>query len=279
MQANIESATIVLLMVNFLVSIQAFSRLDFMERMNFHVDKVLIGKEYHRLISAGFVHTGWSHLIFNMLALYMFARSFDYIGMSIGFYLLIYLASLVGGHALALFLHRDHGDYRSVGASGAVNGVIFAAIALIPGLKVWFIPGWIFGIIYMLVTLYGIKAQRDRVGHEAHLGGALTGLLFAIAYQPVILTARPLIILAMLLPAAIFLYLIFTRPEVMLVPDYFRKEMERVRQTVGRSTPPSSSPAFQSAEEEINHLLDKGIENLSNKERKRLEELSRSLDD
>lgn len=278
MELSIESVTILLLMANFLVSLQGFSRLDFMERMNFHVDRILLDKEYYRMVSAGFVHTGWPHLVFNMLTLYFFAQGLQ--GMNVSFFLLIYFASLIGGHGLALFLHRNHGDYRAVGASGAVNGVIFAAIVLLPGLEVWFIPGWLFGLLYMLVTIYGIKAQRDRVGHEAHLGGAILGLLLAIVYNPAVLSARPLVILGMLLPAAVFLYLVFTRPEMMLVPNYFRFEMERVRQTVVRGTGNSQqAPAFQSPEEEINHLLDKGIENLSAKERKRLEELSRSLED
>jgi membrane associated rhomboid family serine protease len=278
MQLNIESTTILLLLANFLISSKGFSRPDFMTRMDFHVDKILMGKEYYRLLSAGFVHSGWPHLVFNMLALYMFSTALS--GISVAFFLLLYFASLLGGHALALFLHRNHGDYRSVGASGAINGIIFAAIVLQPTLAIWFIPGWIFGILYLLVTLYGIKSQRDHVGHEAHLGGALIGLLLGIAYHPAVLSERPLIILAMILPTAVFLYLVFNRPAMMLIPSYFRLEMARVRQTVARSAHLTPQPqAFQSAEEEINHLLDKGLDNLSTKERKRLEELSRSLED
>lgn len=280
MYLNVEVTSLLLILANFLVSLQGFNQMEFRQRYHFRVDRVIGGREYHRLFTSGFLHSGWSHLIFNMLALYLFAPALDALGVSVGAFLLLYISALVGGNLVALGLHRNHGDYSALGASGAVNGVIFAAIALMPSLKVWFMPGWLFGIMYLLATIYGIKAQYGRVSHESHLGGALVGIFVATALNPSILFAHPLVIMAMVLPAAGFLFLVYTRPESMMIPNYLQYEMSRVKETIGRS--PSTrlqtqKDAFTSPEEEIDHLLDKGIENLTKKEKKRLEELSRSL--
>src|ERR1051326_8640273 len=127
----------------------------FMERYWFDVDKVLIQKDYKRLITSGFLHLNWWHLIFNMIALLAFGGMLE--GMiGIVKFLLIYFASLLGGNLFALWVHKNNGDYSSVGASGAVNGVVFSMIALFPNMGIGFffipasIPAWVFGIAYML---------------------------------------------------------------------------------------------------------------------------------
>lgn len=79
------------------------------------------------------------------------------------------------------------------------------------------IPGWVFGVLYILYTIYGIQAKRDNIGHEAHLGGALVGILIAIIMRPEVLTHNYLTILSMAIPIGIFLYLIVTKPEILLV--------------------------------------------------------------
>jgi len=88
----------------------------------------------------------------------------------------------VGGNLLALVIHRKNPSYSSVGASGAINGVIFASIAVFPGMKIFFMPGWVFGLIFILYSLYGIRSQKQNIGHESHLGGALAGMLVAILF-------------------------------------------------------------------------------------------------
>jgi membrane associated rhomboid family serine protease len=279
MHISIELISIVLLLLNFLVSLQGFSNPEIVDKYSFRVDRILFNREYYRFITGSFLHTSWAHLIFNMLALYLFAGPLDSIGLPVWAFLLIYFGSAIGGDVLALYLHRNHSDYSAVGASGAVNGIIFATITLAPTISVWFMPGWLFGILYLAATIYGIKAQHGSTSHEAHLGGALFGIITAIGYRPDLIGQHPLVLLGLLLPASIFLYLIVTRPEMLMVPNSLRQEMQRVRETVGRPTSQKQqSEGFKSPEEEINHLLDKGLENLTGKERKRLEELSRRLD-
>src|ERR1700755_683261 len=127
--------SLLLIIANVIVSYQGFKNSEFYNKYKFRVDAVLLYKDYKRLVTSGFLHVNWMHLIFNMLALFFFSGSLEsYLG-PVRF-LLIYFLSLIGGDALSLFVHRNDGDYDSVGASAGVNGVIFAAIALFPGMQI-----------------------------------------------------------------------------------------------------------------------------------------------
>ena len=169
--------SIFLILANVLVSWKGFNDRNFYERYEFSVEKILLYKQYYRLVTSGFLHVNWMHLIFNMIALYFFSGSVEYFSGPLQF-LLIYFASLVGGDLLSLFIHRHDSGYSSVGASGAVNGIIFAAIAVFPGMKMFFgIPAWVFGLAYVLYSIYGIRSRRNNVGHESHLAGSLIGML------------------------------------------------------------------------------------------------------
>ena len=128
----------ILIIVTVLFSYAGFSNGSFFNRYEFEIEKNLIYREYRRLISSGFLHVGWTHLILNMLSLYAFYGSVE---SSLGsiFLLLVYFTSLVGGNLFALYIHRNHGNYSAVGASGAVSGIIFAAIALFPGIRIGFL--------------------------------------------------------------------------------------------------------------------------------------------
>src|SRR5438309_11258106 len=119
--------TIIIILITTLFSIRGFSDHFFFEKYEFEVEKVLLYKDYKRLVTSGLLHVNWMHLIFNMLALYLFSGVLGSYLDGLRF-LLIYVASLVGGDLLALYIHRHDGGYSSVGASGAVNGVIFSGI-------------------------------------------------------------------------------------------------------------------------------------------------------
>ena len=175
-----DTGTIVILLIiaNLIVSYRGFKSESFFDTYKFEVDKILLDKDYKRLVTSGFLHVNRTHLIFNMFSLYLFSGLVESTTGGLKF-LIIYFVSLVGGNLFTLFIHRNHGDYNSAGASGAICGVIFASIALFPGMEVGFfglpfaIPGWVYGVLYVLYSIYGIKSRKDNIGHEAHLGGAL----------------------------------------------------------------------------------------------------------
>jgi membrane associated rhomboid family serine protease len=118
-------------------------------------------------------------------------------------------------------MRRDQPHYRALGASGAVTGVVFAAIALLPDLKLALLllpipmPGWLYGLAFVLYSIYGIRSQSDNIGHEAHLGGGISGLIFTLILYPLLLELNTLPILLILIPSLIFLLIIRFRPDLL----------------------------------------------------------------
>lgn len=271
---------LLLIIINFIVSWKGFNDRSFFEKYEFNVEKVLIYKQYYRLISSAFLHVNWMHLIFNMLSLYIFSGSVEVFFGPLQF-LLIYFISMLGGGLLALFIHRRDGSYTSVGASGAVCGIIFASIAVFPGMGIGFffipvsIPAWIYGLAYVLYSIYGIRSRKDNVGHESHLGGALIGMLLAIAMYPAALAHNYLTILVIAVPCMVFMYIIITRPHVLLVDNNFFKTQKKFH-----SIDHKYNAERVSKQQEIDRILEKihrkGMKSLTLKEREMLEQHSRS---
>jgi len=265
--------SIVIILANFLVSYRGFSDRNFYSKYNFVVENILVYKEYRRILTAGFLHINWMHLIFNMISLYFFSGALEaYIG-PLNF-LIIYIVGLAGGNLLSLLIHKNAGDYSAVGASGAVSAVIFAAIALFPGMRIFmFIPAWIYGLAYTLYSIYAIRSRSDNVGHDAHLGGGLTGMLVAIIMYPSSLAENYLPILLIAVPAIAFIYVIITKPGILLVDSFFYNKHHFY------SIDHKYNFERKRKQDELDELLDKigkrGMNSLSPKEKERLKELSR----
>jgi membrane associated rhomboid family serine protease len=183
----------------------------FTEKYLFSPMHILRYNEHYRLISSGFLHANWIHLLFNMLSLYSFGM---YIELDVGLlaFLFIYLGSIVGGNLLSLYLHR-YEDYRALGASGGVCGIIFAAIFLFPGMSMVLfplpipIPSWLYAILFIAVSFFGMRHRWGRIGHDAHLGGAIIGLLITTLLRPSIVLRSPVLyVVVMGLSVALFVY-------------------------------------------------------------------------
>ncbi len=219
MNEAVEAFTVVLMVANGIFSFRGFSNRFFLEKYIFHVGSILGNNEYYRLFTSGFLHANIPHLAFNMLALYSFSQG---IGRVIGIldFVLIYFGSLLAGNILALQINRNNPGYRALGASGAVSGVIFASIMMYPGGSISFlflpiaIPSWLFGIGFILVSIYGMRSGLGNLGHEAHLGGAIAGVLISLLIEPKLLLARPLLVAALIVPAAVYLILLVKRPDL-----------------------------------------------------------------
>ncbi len=275
---KIEPLTFLLIVVNALVTYKGLKEVVFLNTFSFNVDKILINKDYKRIITAGFLHVDWMHFSFNIITLYFFGSYLEtYLNPFL--FLTLYTISLVGGNLFALYIHRNHSDYSAIGASGAISGLVFASIALFPEMKIGLIlfpisfPAWLYGIAYVLYSIYGIQSQKDNIAHEAHLGGGIAGLLFAIVIKPMVLTTNYIPILLIIIPTLIFLFLLIKKPHFLIVSNPFSRSK-------GFLTIEDKYNATKvSKEKELNAILDKinkkGYDKLSKKDKERLEQLSK----
>ncbi|BAV07955.1 Membrane associated serine protease, rhomboid family [Filimonas lacunae] len=269
---------IILIVLNFLISNKGFSSRAFFDKYKFQVSSILVGREYVRFISSGFLHVGWQHLIFNMITLLLFSSSMENVIGSIPF-LAIYFAGLAGGGLLALFIHRNHNDYSAVGASGAVCGVVFASIALFPGSDIGFfgipfgIPTWLYGTAYILYSIYGIRSAKDNIGHEAHLGGALVGMITAIIMYPVVLQTNAFTIALITIPAILFIIFITVRPHSLLVDNSFFKSSHNI--TIDHKYNIERNIQRQEIDRILDKINERGMNSLTRQEKERLEEYSK----
>lgn len=199
---------------NVLISYKGFNDFNFFRKYEFHVGSIRAGEQI-RMLSSGFLHGDFGHLFFNMFTLYMFAPEVIYNFSSVTF-LMIYFISLISGSLLTLSFHKNDFSYRAVGASGAVMGIVYSAILLNPDQKLYFIflpfedfgiPGFIFGIGYLLYSIYGMKAKNDNIGHVAHFGGAIGGFATTLLKEPSMLTDRTFIVVLLVIPIVLLYFL------------------------------------------------------------------------
>ncbi|SFH47474.1 rhomboid family intramembrane serine protease [Modicisalibacter xianhensis] len=180
--------TLVLLIVNVIVSLYVLQRRpQLIDRLSFRPDRIRRG-EFYRLVTAGFVHVNGAHLLVNMLTLYFFGPLLEYVLGPVG-YLILYFGSDLAAHGLSLIFHYRNARYSAVGASGAISGLVFAFCLYAPFemLYIFFaipIPAIVFAIGFVAISMYAMR-RRDphRTGglaHEAHLGGALGGVIITM---------------------------------------------------------------------------------------------------
>ena len=198
---------IAIIAVTILFSLKGLNDVAFFRKFEFHIGSIRAG-DHIRMITSGFLHADMGHLFFNMFTLYMFAPVvITYFG-SASFFL-IYMASLVFGSLLTLLMHKNDYSYRAIGASGAVMGVLYSAILIDPSMNLYLffipipIPAYLFGIGYLLYSIYGMKAKNDNIGHTAHFGGAVGGYLITLAKEPSMLVDNSLMVILLAIPIII----------------------------------------------------------------------------
>ncbi|MFK7969557.1 MAG: rhomboid family intramembrane serine protease [Bacteroidia bacterium] len=301
-----EMLTGALIIGTAVMTYQGLNKAGIMQRYAFQVGPIRDGKEYIRLLSSGFLHVHWPHFLMNMLTLFFFHRPIGHI-FGAGGFLLIYFGAMIGGGLIALYFRRNDSMYSAVGASGAVNGILFAFILAAPfsDINLYLvipIPTWIYGIAYLGYTLYGIKSRLGNIGHEAHLGGAIVGMLLGMALQPALCFQYWYMVILLLGPVVAFFYLSIYKPEILRLPgmgspakksggQYWSRNYSRAsapgrgREAYTKKVidlkPGSNKNKNMSPQEELDMLLDKvrikGMNKLSKQEKKRLEELSKGL--
>jgi membrane associated rhomboid family serine protease len=269
--------TLFLTLITVIFSYQGIQNKAFFDKYAFQIEGVLRYKEYYRLISSGFLHGSWWHLLFNLYALFSFGETLEMVIGSTNF-LFIYFVSLIGGNVLSLYIHRFDSQYSAIGASGAVCGIIFASIVIFPDMEIgmflmpFSLTSWMYGLLFVLISIYGIKSRMSNIGHDAHLGGALLGMLVAVGLYPESLQANYLPIVLVVTPTLAFIFLIIKRPDYLFIEsftfnqkDYKNIDDEYNERKIAR-------------QQEIDAILEKisakGFDSLSEREKEALERFS-----
>jgi membrane associated rhomboid family serine protease len=171
--------------ITIITTLMAFNNEHLLNNLILHPYSVYRKKKVYTVITSGLIHNDWMHLIFNMFSYYFFAFSLEKV-MGHWQFGLLYAASLILSDVPTIFKHKNDYGYRCLGASGAVSAVIFAMILYTPGGGIqifpipFTIPNIIFGPLYLVYCYYASKQARDNVNHDAHMYGALSGLVITI---------------------------------------------------------------------------------------------------
>jgi len=185
---DINKILLIIIIANVAFSIKGFSDRLFFDKYKFQIGAIKRGEQI-RMFTSAFLHVDYMHLLLNMYVLYIFAPIII-VKLGVIKFLILYLGSLAAGNVLTLRYHKNELYYSAVGASGAVAGIIYAAILLNPDMRLMMfplpipIPGYIFGLGYLLYSIYGMKKQLGNVGHTAHLGGAIGGYTLMLIVYP-----------------------------------------------------------------------------------------------
>lgn len=192
---------IVLIALTVLISYSAWSNPAVMERWIMWPYRMNRQPgEWYRLLTSGFLHADWGHLLFNMFTFYSFGRialnqfqeAFG-AGQGLLYFLLLYLGGIVISDLPTYFRHRDDPNYRSLGASGGVASVLFAGVLFAPTAGIIMfplpipIPGFIWGFLYLAYSYYMGRRRGDNINHDAHFYGALYGVLLTVLLLPAVL--------------------------------------------------------------------------------------------
>ncbi|GAB2782727.1 rhomboid family intramembrane serine protease [Rhabdobacter roseus] len=189
------SITLILIIITVAISWYAWNNPSLLDKWMLNPYRVIQKKEYYRFITSGFIHADFGHLLFNMLSLWFVGEGIERLfGMLFGpdgrfYYLFLYIVGIIVSDIPTFIKHRKNAKYNSLGASGGVSAVLFAAILYAPLLQVCLyfaicMPGFIFGLLFLGYSFYESRRGRGYVNHDAHMYGAIFGMLFMAVVYP-----------------------------------------------------------------------------------------------
>lgn len=189
------SITVIIIIITSVISLYTMQKPDVLYKLMMNPYMITQRGQYYRLLTSGFIHKDHMHLIFNMFSFYFFGRQLEYIFQYIFgplgsvYFIVLYLLGIVVSDLPTLLKHRNNHSYNSLGASGAVSAVIFACILFMPLQDICLygvlcFPGFILGAIYLIYSYLSAKKSRDGINHDAHLYGALFGIIYCVVLYP-----------------------------------------------------------------------------------------------
>ena len=187
----------VIIAITCLISYLAFSNEKLMDDLIFYPPAITRDHQWYRFITSGFIHADMMHLGFNMLTLYFFGKDLEYVyteyfGVHKLWYLILYFSALIVSQIPSYLKNKNNYYYRSLGASGAVSAIVFSMILLMPWNTLYVfiipVPAIIYAVFYLGYSIYMSKKGGDSINHDAHIWGAIFGIVFSIALHPDVLT-------------------------------------------------------------------------------------------
>ncbi len=189
------SYTLIIIIVTVAISAAAWNKPAIYYGFMFNPYQISKNGQVYRFISSGFIHDGWVHLGFNMFTFYFFGRNveqiFTYVLGSSGpiVFVVMYLSAIVISDLPSYFKYKDFQGYNALGASGGVSAVVFSSILYMPLSDICLygficLPGFVLGILYIIYSVYQGKSMSDNINHQAHLIGALFGVIFTVIISP-----------------------------------------------------------------------------------------------
>jgi membrane associated rhomboid family serine protease len=186
--------TYIIIGITVLISFAGYNNGNLMRQLMMNPYMINNRQQYYRFITSGFIHADHVHLFFNMFSLYFFGTTIEYIfGIvfeSTGtlYFIALYVLGIIVSDIPSYMKHRNNPGYNALGASGGVASVIFASIIFQPlaDIYIYFIPipGFILGIAYIFFSWYQGKKANDNINHDAHLYGAVFGVIFCAVFYP-----------------------------------------------------------------------------------------------
>lgn len=191
--------TLIIIVITSAISLYTMQKPQVLNGLMMNPFQITHHGQYHRLITSGFVHRDHMHLIFNMFSFYFFGTQLEYIFQeifgSLGgvHFIALYLLGIVVSDIPTLLKNRNNKYYNSLGASGAVSAVVFACILFLPLRDICLygvlcFPGVVLGLVYLAYSFYSSKKSKDGINHDAHLYGALFGIVYCLIFYPASLT-------------------------------------------------------------------------------------------
>lgn len=270
-----STMTLILIFLTGFTTWQGLNRPGVKEKFTFSSEAIRLRRQWIRIVSPAFLHADWGHFGGNAITLYLFGRLVE-TNQGPDFLMGLFFLSVCGGSLLCLFLHRRD-EYRALGASGGVLGVVFASVFLNPGMQLGllflpiFFPGWLYAVGYLLYTLYGLRSGLGNISHEGHLGGLLTGVLVAWGAQPAVV-GRQTPLLAGVLALSLFgIWYFHANPG--RVPGFLRFH---VREKLNAAERKRSIDKERQLDELLDKVAKEGLHSLTSRERRVLEEASQA---
>ncbi|WP_291789159.1 rhomboid family intramembrane serine protease [Cecembia sp.] len=190
------SATIVLIGITVLTSYQAWKKPSMIDRWMFTPFMIKKYKQWDRFVLSGLMHKDQMHLLFNMFTFYFFGRVVEMflmyrLGKSFGLFafVLFYIGAIIVSDLPTYFKHKENYQYRALGASGGVAAAVFASIMIMPLSDICLfgllcLPGFVLGLLFLIYTIVQARRGGDGINHDAHLYGALFGIIIVLLISP-----------------------------------------------------------------------------------------------